>query len=390
MNMQKNIKKNRVYLDYQASTPIDKDVLQAMLPYFNEIYGNPHSHHHIKGWEAHNAIEESRRSVADLINADPNEIIFTSGATEANNMAILGLANKITNKRKEILVSSIEHKCVLNASRSLIEKGFIVNELPVNHSGLVDLNAYKEKLNENVLLVSVMMANNEIGTLQPIDKITKMAHDSGALVHTDAAQAPTTLQIDIHELDVDLLSLSAHKMYGPKGIGALFIKNGIENQFNPIIWGGGQENGLRSGTLPTPLCVGFGAASKMIKSRRVEINNKTKSLRDYFFKECEKLNVSIELIGPSLRKRHAANLSILFKDYDAEDLISTMQPNLSVSTGSACSSVSHETSHVLDAIDIPFNDRNRVIRFSFGKDLKAENIDESISILKKALISRSK
>ena len=383
--MHQKQKDKRIYLDYQATTPTDSHVLKAMLPYYEKIYGNPHSHHHAIGWDANKATEDARRNVAELINADAHEIIFTSGATEANNMAIIGIANKSNSKRKLILVSEIEHKCVLNASYSLVNNNYTIKTIPTDHNGIIDMNALSSLLNENVLLVSVMLANNEIGSIQPIKTITEMAHSVGAIMHTDAAQGPTTAKIDVEELGIDLLSLSAHKMYGPKEIGALYVKNGIEKKLQPIIWGGGQEKGLRSGTLATPLCVGFGEASRIMSKKRELIFKKTRKFRDLFYKKCQELNIKMQLIGPSIRHRHAANLSILFEEYDAEDVISIMQPNLAVSTGSACSSITHETSHVLDAIRLSSNQKNRVIRFSFGKELSVIEVKSSIEHLRNAL-----
>lgn len=374
-----------VYLDYQATTPLDPRVYASMQPYFKEQFGNPHSHNHTMGWESHAAVEKARKEVADMICADPNEIVFTSGATEANNLAIIGIARKAKPEKNKILVSSIEHKCVLEASRYLSGQGFMVQQLTVDDIGLVDLSALEDAMDEDVLLVSIMTVNNEIGTIQPIEEIAKIVHLQNAFFHTDAAQAPVTKRIDVVQDDVDLMSLSAHKMYGPKGIGAFYIKNGMESNVEPLFWGGGQENGLRSGTLPAALCVGFGAAAKLLNENRDEIMVQVKNLRDDFYKELLTLNQNVTLIGPDLSDRHVGNLSILFPEYDAADLLAILQPNLAASTGAACTSGITEPSHVLRALELSGDLADHVIRFSFGQFLSEDDIMRGVKLLKDAV-----
>ena len=378
-------KERPVYLDYQATTPLDPRVYKSMQPYFKEQFGNPHSHNHSMGWESHAAVEKARKEVADMICADANEIVFTSGATEANNLALIGIARKAKPGKNRILVSSIEHKCVLEASRYLSGQGLMVQQLPVDDIGLVDLSALKDLMDDDVLLVSIMTVNNEIGTIQRIEEIAKIVHQQTAFFHTDAAQAPVTKIIDVLMDDMDLMSLSAHKMYGPKGIGALYVKNGVERNIEPLFWGGGQENGLRSGTLPVALCVGYGVAAKILNEHRDEIMVQVKNLRDNFYQELSVLKHSVKLIGPDLSNRHVGNLSILFPEYDASDLLTMLQPNLAASTGAACTSGIPEPSHVLKALGLSGDLADNVIRFSFGQFLSEDDIRRGIELLKDAV-----
>ena len=357
-----------------------------MKPYYKDKFGNPHSNQHFKGWESNEAVETSREQIASSINADPSEIIFTSGATESNNLAMLGIGLKKDQQRNKVLVSSIEHKCVLSAARYLSEQGLNIIEVPVNKIGLVDLDFLEQHLDETVLMASIMDVNNEIGTIQPINEISVLCHRVGAIFHSDAAQSMTTKLIDVKRSNVDLLSLSAHKIYGPKGIGALYVQKGTEDRLQPLLWGGGQEQGLRSGTLPTPLCVGFGAAAEIIQNEREQMISHIVELRNLFHEQLKNKRPEIKLIGPNLEDRHVSNLSICFNGYDAEDLISLLQPKLSVSTGSACTTGIPETSHVLSSIGLSSEDTKSVIRFSFGKDLNLSDIFDSINILIAALL----
>ena len=356
-----------------------------MKPYYKDKFGNPHSNQHFKGWESNEAVETSREQIASSINADPSEIIFTSGATESNNLAMLGIGLKNDQQRNKVLVSSIEHKCVLSAARYLSEQGLNVIEVPVNEIGLVDLDFLERHLDETVLIASIMDVNNEIGTIQPINEIRALCHRVGAIFHSDAAQSMTTKPIDVKSSNVDLLSLSAHKIYGPKGIGALYIKKGTNNRLQPLLWGGGQEQGLRSGTLPTPLCVGFGAAAKIIENEKKKIISEVAKLRNLFYEELKNKRPEIKLIGPNIEDRHVGNLSICFKGYEAEDLISVLQPNLAASSGSACTSGIPEPSHVLSALGLSSEDAKSIIRFSFGKYIVSSDIIEAINILLKSL-----
>ncbi len=370
-----------IYLDYQATTPVSQRVIDFMQSYYAEHYGNPHSHHHSMGWESNAAVDIARNQIAHSINADPAEIFFTSGATESNNLALIGLANG-SKDRKKIMVSSIEHKCILASARYLEDQGFETVYIPVDECGFVDLNFIEDQLDDSTLMLSVIHVNNEIGTIQPIQKIGELCKKNGVIFHTDAAQSLATASIDVDESQIDMMSLSAHKVYGPKGIGALYIRKGIEQDIQPIIWGGGQEGGIRSGTLPTALCAGFGLAIDIMQSEREELVSNTSLLRQLFFEKLTEQRNEIRLVGPDLGyERHFGNLSICFDGYDAEDLISVMQPKLAVSTGSACTSGFPEPSHVLTAIGLSEEISKSVIRFGFGKYTEWSETKKAFSVI---------
>ena len=256
-----------IYADYQATTPVDPRVAERMAPYWGESYGNPHSTEHVVGWRAADSVGGAVASVAGLIGADPDEVIFTSGATEANNLALLGLARRAPGSRRRILVSAVEHKCVLAAARSLAEReGFAVDVVPVDSEGFVDLGVLEEMVDETVLAVSIMAVNNEIGTIQDTRSISNLLSPHGVLFHCDAAQAPCAIDVGRLASQADLISLSGHKVYGPQGIGALYVRRDLQDQIEPLIYGGGQQGGVRSGTVPTPLCVGMATAVDILNS----------------------------------------------------------------------------------------------------------------------------
>ncbi len=362
-------KSESIYLDYQASTPVDPRVTAAMAPYFFDHPGNPHASDHAVGWNAHRAIQVAADRIASAIGADADEIIFTSGATEANNLAILGTALRAPKNRRRIIISSIEHLCVIAAAHAAATRlGFVIDTIPVDSEGIVRLDALKKLLADDVLLVSVMAVNNEIGTIEPVSKIAAMSHEVGALFHTDAVQALTTNPLDISDLGVDLLSLSAHKLYGPKGIGALYIRREIQRQIEPLIYGGGQQNGLRSGTLPVPLCVGFAEAVKLLSSENAAEERMTVArLRDGFIAALSSAGLVFDINGPSGILRHVGNANIRFDNCDAHQLLQSLQPKVAASTGSACTSGTPEPSHVLRAIGLSVDQANQSIRFSFGR-----------------------
>ena len=263
-----------IYLDMQATTPLDPRVLDAMLPYYTGFYGNPHSRTHAYGWESEKAVEVAREHIAKLIGADPKEIIFTSGATESNNMSIKGVARFFgrSGKKKHIITSQTEHKCVLDSCRHLQDEGFEVTYLPVMHNGLIDLKLLEESIRPDTALVSIMAVNNEIGVIQPLEKIGKLCRDNKVFFHTDAAQAVGKLPMDVNAMNIDLMSISSHKIYGPKGIGACYVRRRPRVRLDPIISGGGQERGLRSGTLAPALVVGFGEACR-IATEEMEVRS---------------------------------------------------------------------------------------------------------------------
>lgn len=369
-----------IYLDYQATTPTDPRVVEAMLPYFTERFGNPHSSEHAYGWEAEEAVERAREEVADLIGAEPREIIFTSGATEANNLAIKG-ALAFRSDRPHLVTLASEHKCVLEAARSLEKTGVRVTILGVRPDGLVDLDSLAKAVTEETALVSVMAANNEIGVLQPLKEIAAIAHAKGAWFHSDGAQAAGKVPLDVRQLDLDLLSLSAHKLYGPKGIGALFVRRRPRIRLVPLIDGGGQERGLRSGTLPTPLVVGFGKAAALAKAEMAEEVGRLLALRQHLW-------LGLKALGAQLNgdpdKRLPGNLSITFPGYSADELIKAL-PGLALSTGSACTSSEVEPSHVLKALGLDKAAAGGSLRIGLGRWSSQNDVDQALSQIAQAL-----
>ena len=378
-----------IYLDHQATTPVDQRVLDRMLPYFRESFGNPHSADHTLGWKSSLAVDQAAAQVAALIGADPDEIIFTSGATEANNMALLGLARRSrpTSSSRRFILSEIEHKCVLAAGRAISDQqGLPVEHLTVDREGRVLLASLEDALDEDVLAVSIMAVNNEIGTIQDIHKISELVRNAGAIFHCDAAQAPISVDMRGIVEHVDMLSLSAHKMYGPKGIGALYIRRELQDRLEPLIYGGGQQNGLRSGTVPTALCVGMGAAAELLSGdEAMQKHTLLCQRRDRFLEKLAHLPWSIRLNGPTGESRHPGNANICFEGFYAQDILQVLQPHLAASTGSACTSGIPEPSHVLKAIGLSLEDAEASIRFSLGFDTTDEDIDDAVNLIDNAL-----
>ena len=368
-----------IYLDYNATTPCDPRVVEKMLPYFTEIYGNPANGFHKQGKLSAKAVDEAREQVADLIGARSQEIVFTSGATESDNLAILGSARiHRGEKRNRIVTSAVEHKAVLLACKKLQEEGFDVVFLPVDKEGRVLLDKAKDAINENTLLVSVQGANNEIGTIQPIAQLAELAHKNGAVIHCDAAQTVGKIPVSVEEWDVDLLSMSAHKLYGPKGIGALYIRGGSNAlPLEPIWYGGGQENGLRSGTMNVPSIVGFGEACKICVTELPKESVRICKMRDNL--ESELLSQSALLIINGSNVIRLPNTSSLtFPGIDADALILNA-PEIMIGTGSACTSGAIEPSHVLTAIGLSREDANATIRVSMGRYTLDNQIDRIVS-----------
>lgn len=378
-----------IYLDHHATTPLDSRVLEAMQPYFGEKFGNPHSSDHAAGWRASTAIEVAAKEVAAMIGADADEIVFTSGATEANNMALLGVAGRaVGGVRNRILLGATEHKCVLEVGRILERRfRFKITSLPVDSEGRLDLNVLATELDDDVLLVSVMAVNNEIGTLQDISEIARMTSRVGSLLHCDAAQAPCAMDMSNIANLVDLLSLSAHKMYGPMGIGALYIRRELQSRIEPLVHGGGQQNGLRSGTLPTALCVGLGCAAKLISNEHAAVERKAlECRRDFFLKQLRELPYPTWINGPKNSDyRHPGNINIGFQGVVAADLLGRVQPNLAAATGSACTSGIPEPSHVLRAIGLNDEEAGSSIRLSVGRHSTEKELAEAVDILGAAL-----
>lgn len=375
-----------IYADYQASTPVDPRVLARMSPFWGESFGNPHSSDHVVGWHADSAIREAAGAIATMIGSDENEIIFTSGATEANNLALLGLARHTANTRRRILVSTIEHKCVLGAARELsMNEGFTVETISVDCEGFLDLDELEERLDDSVLLVSVMAVNNEVGTIEDIPSISKLARTCGALFHCDAAQAPCAMNMENLATYADLISLSGHKMYGPQGIGALFICRDIHDRIEPLFYGGGQQDGLRSGTVPLPLCVGMAAASEIIVAEGSEARNRIARQREMFIALLQEAGLTFDVNGPSTDCRHPGNANIRFDGFDARDVIASLQPKLAASTGAACSSGIPEPSHVLRALGLTAEQSEASIRFSFGRFTTDDEIEKATELVGYAL-----
>lgn len=377
-----------IYFDHQATTPLDERVFSAMVQYFGESFGNPHSADHSLGWKAAQAVEEAAARIAGLTGADADEIVFTSGATEANNFALLGLGRRASGgKRRRILVSAVEHKCVLAVGRVLHEQlGYRVESVPVDAAGFVDAAALSEMLADDVLAVSIMAVNNEIGTIQDIPRLSEIIKGSGALFHCDAAQAPCAIDLRHFSQFVDLLSLSSHKMYGPQGIGALFIRRDLQDRIEPLVYGGGQQRNLRSGTVPVALCAGMGAAAALIDSPEAEKERATLRLRkDLFVRKLIHLPWSVLLNGPDSARCHPGNANVRFDGFDAHDVLSILQPRLAASTGSACTSGIPEPSHVLRAIGLPASAADASIRFSLGRHTTDQDVDEAVTLIDDAL-----
>ncbi len=376
-----------VYLDYQATTPMDPRVLDAMMPFFIEKFGNPHSRNHHYGWEAEEAVEIARKQVADLIGADEREIVFTSGATESNNLAIAGVAHFYKDQKNHIVTVVTEHKCVLDTCRHLEQEGFTVTYLPVKTDGLVDLAALEAAITDKTVLVSVMAANNEIGVIQPLAEIGAICRKKGAFFHTDCAQAFGKIPLDVEAMKIDLMSISGHKIYGPKGIGALFVRRKPRVRLQALIHGGGQERGMRSGTLPTPLCVGLGKAAEIARQEMASENARLTTLRDRFLKTVHDKLPEVFLNG-DFSNRLPGNLNLSFAYVEGEGLMMGIK-DLCVSSGSACTSASLEPSYVLRALGVEEELAHTSLRIGFGRftteaevDYAADRIVQAVSKLR--------
>ena len=366
-----------LYLDYHATTPVDPRVLAEMLPYFTERFGNPHSKQHAWGWEARDAAEKARAQVAALINASAAEIVFTSGATESNNLAIHGAIAARGQRGRHVITVATEHKSVLDVCAALGREGCDVTVLGVAPTGLIDLDELRAALRPDTVLVSIMVANNEIGTLQPMAQIGALAHEHGALLHTDAAQGAGKVPIDVQTMQIDLLSLTGHKFYGPKGCGALFVRRMKPRlALSPQLLGGGQENGLRSGTLNVPGIVGLGYAAELCRLEMSDEASRLGALRDQLLAGLRGRVSEIHVNG-TLDRRLPHNLHVSFPGVEGEKLLMALG-DLAVSTGSACSSGSQAPSHVLQAIAATTEHAGASIRFGLGRSTTIEEIDFAI------------
>lgn len=370
-----------IYLDNHATTRCDPKVVEAMVPYLAEIYGNAGSRNHSFGWAAQSAVEQGREQVAALIGADPKEIVFTSGATESDNLALLGVARFYKDKGRHIVTTAIEHKAVLDTGHALEKEGFEVTYLPVDREGLVSAEQVRDAIRDDTILVSVMWANNEIGTVQPIREIGAVCRERGVFFHTDAVQGLGRLPFDVHEMNVDLVSLSAHKMYGPKGIGALYVRRGRPRiRLEPIVFGGGQERGLRSGTHAVHQIVGFGAASVLAKEALTNGEvDRVRALRDRLWDGLRERLDELYLNG-SWAHRLPHNLNVSFAYCEGEAMMMAIK-DLAVSSGSACTSASLEPSYVLRAMGVDVELAHTSIRFGVGRFTTAEEIDYAIALI---------
>ncbi len=368
-----------IYLDYQATTPLDPRVLEAMMPYFTGKFGNPHSRSHQFGWDAEEAVEEARRNVAKLIGADEREVIFTSGATESNNLAIKGVAHFYKDRRNEIVTVVTEHKCVLDTCRHLEQEGFKVTYLPVQQNGLVDLDQLRAAVTDKTVIVSVMAVNNEIGVIQPLREIGEIAHAKGAFFHTDAAQATGKIPLDVNAMNIDLMSISGHKIYGPKGVGALYVRRKPRVRLEAMINGGGQERGMRSGTLSPPLCVGLGEACRIASEEMGQDLAHVQQLSTRFYDRITAALPDVFLNGDR-EQRFPGNLNLSFAYVEGESMIMAIR-DLAVSSGSACTSASLEPSYVLRALGVEEEMAHTSIRFGIGRFTTEAEIDYAVDLI---------
>lgn len=369
--------KRPIYLDYQATAPCDPRVVQAMLPYFTEKFGNAHSRNHAYGWEAEEAVEKGREQVAAIIGGDSKEVIFTSGATESNNLALQGVASFYKSKKDHIVTVATEHKCVLDTCRHLEQSGFRVTYLPVLPSGLLDLDRVRDAITDKTALVSVMAVNNEIGVIQPLAEIGAICREKGTFFHTDAAQAVGKIPLDVNAMNIDLMSISGHKAYGPKGIGALYVRRRPRVRLNALIYGGGQERGMRSGTLATPLCVGIGEACAIAMREMGAETERLRAMRDRLLNGITERLPEVYVNG-DLERRIPGNLNISFAYVEGEGLMMGIK-DLAVSSGSACTSASLEPSYVLRALGVEVEMAHTSLRLGIGRFTTQEEIDYAVN-----------
>ncbi|MEO5365296.1 MAG: IscS subfamily cysteine desulfurase [Magnetococcus sp. WYHC-3] len=368
-----------IYMDYQATTPVDPRVLERMIPWFTEKFGNPASRSHAFGWEAEAAVEQGRRQVADLIRADAREIVFTSGATESNNLAIRGVARFLRDKGNHIITLVTEHKAVLDTCRALEAEGIVVTYLPVKSDGMVDLAQLDAAITPQTTLVSVMAANNETGVLQPLGEIGALCRQRQVFFHTDAAQAVGKIPLDVRAMHIDLLSLSGHKIYGPKGIGALYVGRKPRVRVEPIIHGGGHERGMRSGTLPTPLIVGLGEACALCAADMAGESARVLALRERLRAGIMDRLTHVQVNG-DLQRRLPGNLNISFAYVEGESMMMAIK-DVAVSSGSACTSASLEPSYVLRAMGLSDDMAHTSIRFGLGRWTTEEEVDHAVQVI---------
>ena len=368
-----------IYLDYGATTPVDPRVVDAMIPWLREHFGNPASRSHAWGWEAEEAVEKARAQVADLIGADPREIVWTSGATESINLALKGAAQFYKGKGKHLITLKTEHKAVLDTMRELERQGFEVTYLDVQEDGLVSMDALKAAIRPDTILISILFVNNEIGVIQDIPAIGALSRDKGILLHVDAAQATGRVEIDMNVLPIDLMSMTAHKTYGPKGVGALYVRRKPRVRLEAQMHGGGHERGMRSGTLPTHQIVGMGEAFRIAKEEMAESNAKARALQQRLLDGLK--DIEQVFINGSMERRVPQNLNMSFNYVEGESLIMGIK-GLAVSSGSACTSASLEPSYVLRALGRSDELAHSSLRMTIGRFTTEEEIDYAISTIR--------
>lgn len=382
IDIDRRISMRQVYLDYSATTPVKDEVVKEMIPYFSSMFGNPSSLYG-PGLEAKKGLDTARERVAALINAEPREVFFTSCGTEADNWVIEGVSDNLRNRGKHIITSRIEHHAVLHTCEYLEKHGFEVTYLDVDREGFVDPEDLKKAIRDDTVLVSIMMVNNEIGTVEPIKELAAIAKERGVLFHTDAVQALGNVPIDVRELGVDFMSMSAHKIYGPKGVGALYVRKGT--RLSNFMHGGAQESKKRAGTENTAGIVGFGKAAELAMKNLDSHIEHSRSLRDDFWQQIKSRIPDVQLNGPA-GSRHPGNLNVSFDYIEGEAILLMLDRNgISVSTGSACSSKSLSPSHVLEAIGVSVTRMNGTVRFTVGDFTTKEDIDYAVEVLVKTV-----
>jgi cysteine desulfurase len=369
-----------IYLDYSATTPVDPRVAEKMIPYLTEFFGNPASRSHAFGWKAEAAVEEARAHVAALIGADPKEVVWTSGATEGNNLAIKGAANFYKTKGRHLITQKTEHKAVLDTVRELERQGFEATYLDVDSNGLVEVEKFKAALRPDTILASIMMVNNEIGVIQPVWEIAEICRANGVIFHCDAVQGAGRVEIDLSKLKADLLTITAHKIYGPKGIGALYVRRKPRVRIEAQIHGGGHERGFRSGTLPTHQIVGFGEAARLAKLEMATENERVKSLRDKLWRAIR--DMEEVYVNGDLERRIPHNLNVSFNFVEGESLIMAVK-DIAVSSGSACTSASLEPSYVLRALGRNDELAHSSIRMTLGRFTTEEEVNYAAQLIRR-------
>lgn len=378
-----------VYLDHQATTPVDSRVLAAMKPFFRDLFENPHTDSYRSAVKAREAVEKARMQIAHAIGSrSVAAVVFTGSATEANNLAICGTASVAKRGRNRIVTLATEHKAVLEPVRAMAKAGFEVSILKVQRNGIVDLNVVRKAIDSRTFLLSAMMVNNETGVIQQIKEIAGICHEQGVIFHSDCAQTLGKISVDVSELDLDLATFSAHKAYGPKGIGCLYVRQRPRVRIKPVILGGGQEGGLRSGTLPVPLCVGFGVAAKIASERTDKDMEKITKLTDMLFHGIRKIKPDVMLNGDP-EKRAPGCLNIMFPGYRSDSLLQAI-PQIAASTGSACAATETNPSHVLRALGLSKDQANSSVRFGLGRWTTRKEILRTLEAIGVAINSKQK